>query len=333
MDVFLGLDPGGTKCEAVVVREDGEVLGWGRHRELGVSGRNVATIRQAAEHAVSGLSERPHHVIIIGSESAKEISRHWCTSLSQVRQHLDATLSWIPPDFIFTSEWEGALALAGEAFGVVALAGTGAFIFARTSTGDTCFLDALGPVLGDAGGAYGIGLQGLRAAVRHAWHPRRHTSLQERILAHLGVASVGELVVFSLDHHDRSVIASVARVVDEEAERGDRIARDIIEAAADGLADTLRDAVDRLQLAAADYPLLATGSVITRSRLFWARFREQVHTMAPGLRPRLNLAPPVLGVVLAGIAKYRRLSAPDQALLHARLLTSYQHCQPKGFTL
>lgn len=333
MDLFLALDPGGTKCEAVVVREDGEVLGWGRHREPGVSGRNVATIRQAAENAVAGLTERPHHAIIIGSEKAQEISRNWSTSVRQVRQHLDATLSWTAPEFIFTTEWEGAFAIAGETAGVVALAGTGALLYGRPRVGPNCFLDALGPVLGDAGGAHGIGLQGLRAAARHAWHPRHQTSLHERVLAHLGVASVNELVLFSLEHHDRSVIASVARIVDEEAERGDRIARGIVEAAADSLADTLRDLVDRLAMQAADYPLLATGSVITRSRLFWARFQEQAHAIAPGLRPRLNREPPVLGLMLAGIARNRCLSGADQAVLRERLLASYKRCQPKGSTV
>jgi N-acetylglucosamine kinase-like BadF-type ATPase len=332
MELFLALDPGGTKCEAVAVREDGELLGWGRHRELGVSGRNVATIRKAAESAVAGLAERPRHAIIIGSESAKEISRHWDTSVRQVREHLDTTLSWTPPHFIFTTEWEGAFAIAGETCGVVALAGTGAFLFGRTHAGTTCFLDALGPVLGDTGGAYGIGLQGLRAAVRHTWHPRRQTSLHGRVLELLRAANIWDVVAFSLDHHDRSVIASIARVVDEEAERGDAIARGILEAAADGLADTLRDVVDRLALQTTEYPLLATGSVITRSRLFWARFQEQAHAIAPGLRPQLNREPPVLGVVLAGITKYRRLPAAEQALLRERLLASYRHCQPKGTT-
>jgi len=49
-----------------------------------------------------------------------------------------------------------ALASAGQSFGLVVIAGTGARVAMRTRTGRETSLDTLGPVLGDSGSGYYI---------------------------------------------------------------------------------------------------------------------------------------------------------------------------------
>lgn len=143
------------------------------------------------------------------------------------------------------SQTDGPLALVGETHGVVVVAGTGALVGGRTRQGHTLTLDGLGPILGDFGSGYAIGLQALRTAAQAAMQPGHHASLKERVFAAcdllmqdaLGHSSevrrdpaeaaaprepqatpVGDrerlqrLVTFSLTPQDRSALASLAWV-------------------------------------------------------------------------------------------------------------------------
>lgn len=328
MQLYLGLDPGGSKCQAAVVRADGEILGWGSFRQAGLSGRSPASIRAAAQQALAGLAERPAGVLSVGDPAYNGFFRSWPCTLQNVRLELQDLLASPEPEFLFATEWDGALAGAGATAGLVALAGTGAVAYGRTADGRSLRLDGLGPILGDYGSAYAIGLAALRAAGRHGWHPRHATSLHARILARLGLRDVNELVQFSLQVHDRSLIAALAQLVDDQARQGDPLARRLLEDAADSLAESLRDVATQLDLTGSDCPLVGTGSVASGSALYWARLCRSVAAFAPRVRAQLPPGPPVLGVLTACLAS--RCTASQLADFRERLLASYRRCPPQG---
>jgi N-acetylglucosamine kinase-like BadF-type ATPase len=200
-----------------------------------------------------------------------------------------------------------AFRLAGVACGICALAGTGAFVHGLTRSGRIGHLDGLGPLLGDHGGGYEIGLRALQATARAAWHPRHHTTLVEDVLAacHLrGRGSAGQgLITYMSKPRDRSEIAGLSRIVAVAASRGDAVALRILQEAAAGLASTVYDLVDQLKMTEEDYPFVGTGGVITGSDLYWEHLCRKVREFAPRLKPVRSDLPAVVGVALGALAQ------------------------------
>jgi N-acetylglucosamine kinase-like BadF-type ATPase len=200
-------------------------------------------------------------------------------------------------------EQDGPLALAHATAGIVVLAGTGAFVYGRSPAGAEVFLDALGPLLGDAGSAFDIGLRAIRAAARAGWGPRHATAMAapliEACAAYAGGKGGFDLVSYMLQHRDRSELASLARIVDEHAEAGDVVARRVLEEAADAIAETLRDVVARLSIGSRPLPMVAAGSVARRSRIYWRRVCERAAEIGPGLLPCVPEQREVYGAILA----------------------------------
>ena len=293
MRCILGVDAGGTKCDALLVRDDGTALSWGHcsvinpcsGRSASGSGRSSRSVSYAVREAIGDIRFEELHITglsgilpfgFVRDEPSARIILHSIT------------------------EQTAALTLAGETAGVVALAGTGALVYGRTRDGRSLRLDGLGPMLGDYGGGYQIGARAVRAAAKSNWHPRHQTSLAGAVGRRLGVnphdpLGAHFLIEYMHGDRDRAEIAILATLVSAEAEAGDRIAREILEGAADDLADTLRDLVDRLQMEPDPYALVGTGGIITNSRIYWDRFCKRALEYAPNLRPAISDLPAVVG--------------------------------------
>ncbi len=316
----LGVEAGGTRSEALLADWSGRILCHGRcsfddpeaGRGPGGSGRSDESMRAAVRRALGEprVSEfpgaeretqrnpgsmrsavgQPETLYVIGRSRLPEGS---------LPQSLEGSARYCP-----VREQDGPLALADTDSGLVVLSGTGAFVYGRRPDGRERMFDALGPLLGDAGSAFDIGLRALRAVGRASWHPRHATSLVEPLMEacaqYAGNGGQFNLVGYMLQHRDRSEIASLARIVDAHAEAGDAVARRVLSEAADAISETLADVVDALDLRRAALPMVAAGSVARRSRVFWARVCERAHSIAPDLSPIVPDLPDVVGIMLAG---------------------------------
>ena len=316
MRYVLALDAGGTKCDALFVQEDGRVLGWGHvgaesannGRTFVGFGRDPRSINQAIQQAMNGA--RCDELDLTGFAYRLPLDVFSEENFRLLHLHR-----------IF--EYEPAYVLLEEPAGIIALAGTGALVFTRTRDGRELHLDGLGPQLGDFGGGYQIGLLGLQATAKAGWHPRHQTSLAPRIMQVIkeerDILYHEALIEFMLTPRDRTDIASFARIVDEEARTGDRIAIGILQKAADDLAETVWDAVHQLGIADEDYPVIGLGSIALKSEIFWERLRGQIQAFAPRFRFLRPEFPPVAGMALIVL---NRIGAADPQVLRANLLGS-----------
>ncbi len=82
------------------------------------------------------------------------------------------------------------------------------------------------------------------------------------------------------------------------------------------MAVTVCDAVDRMGIREEAYPLVASGSIATCSRIFWDHLSAQVLDFAPHLTPVCPEFPPVVGVALITL---RKLAAADPELMQLNL--------------
>lgn len=285
MHAILAVDPGGTKCDALLADTAGHILGWGKSDIPGEGGRTHKAAYRATRAALTVREFESLHVVALGENLPLSIFSQIETGCCEILPCNEAT---------------AAMAHAGVKHGCVLLAGTGAFAHGRTRDGRAVHLDGSGPILGDFGGGYNIGLMALHAAVRADWHERHATTLRERILTRFAAETPYDLFRLNLFARDRSLVASLAKTVVAEATAGDRVARQIIEDAVDILAETFRDLVVGLDLAGEDCPIVGTGSLIRCADLYWGMLWERVHAITPrGVPYRLTEPPAVSLAILA----------------------------------
>lgn len=296
MRCVLGIDTGGSKCEAMAVGGDGSLLGWSVYRGVGAQ----------RQRSMMGSGRGPEAVLCAVETAMRDVE---CDALSIVCSLAQLPI-WpslrraeIPLTVRTVGEYAGALSAAGVRAGIVALVGTGALAHGLNNVGRALTLDGMGPMIGDFGSGYQIGDRAIRAALKAGWHPRHQTSLADVVWKTLqGMSREGEFfspIEYLHSRRDRAEVASLAEVVDAHAVAGDAGSIKIMNEAADDFADTVCDLAASLGMNGPDpYPLIAKGSVITRSEIYWQRFRDRVQEFAPNLKPQRMSWPPVLGYVL-----------------------------------
>lgn len=118
--------------------------------------------------------------------------------------------------------------------GTVLSVGTGTNVLAVGAAGGCTRLDGWGPLLGDRGSGYAIGLAGLRAATAALDGVGRPTALADAFLEHVGGADLASLQRFYRDAQVVARVAGFARIVVDAAARDD-VAAEICQAAVDDL--------------------------------------------------------------------------------------------------
>ena len=291
MRYALGIDGGGSKCEAVLVDEHGNVVGRGRGGPTHRYYDPPEVIRGSYTQAVAEAT------------ASAEGAEVWVAAyLSSAEAHEVIGKVVRIAGYLATDERDTAFACVQESWGMVVVSGTGSFVHARREDGRGVYFGALGPVLGDYGSAYEIGLAGLRAAFASGWTAARRTTLAEAVPRALGASDArGVFDLVYVKGMSRREIATIAQVVDAEAEGGDAVAAKCLREAADELAELAADAVDELEMQELSFPVIAIGSVAQRSRMWWERMCGRVKGVAPRARPVIPPVQPAVGAALLAL--------------------------------
>ncbi|MBW3636005.1 MAG: hypothetical protein KY445_06000 [Armatimonadetes bacterium] len=232
MSYFLGIDGGGTATRAVIL--DGKREVWGRgtagasaHYGVGpdIAAQNCASAAVAAMEDARRMSPDFDRNQIVA----------WGFGLAGVRRESDhALMSGFLSEICnrpFSLETDVVAAHAG-AFGgqpgIVLSAGTGAICFGADEHGERFYTDGWGPLIGDEGSGYWIGIEALRTVGRSLDGRGPTTRLVSPVLDALGVKNGEELVPYvHSEACSRDKIAGLARVVFDMADEGSSEAADI----------------------------------------------------------------------------------------------------------
>lgn len=291
MRYVLGLDGGGTKCDAVLMDEEGKVVGWGRGGSThGLYVGEEAAYRSVHDAVLGAVADFRPQIDRVAGAARWAAMEEWLDQ-PVPREH-----------YVPVSEVTMGFAMALATHGVLVLSGTGSFVNARSADGRSVHEGGQGPIIADEGSAHHIGILGIRAAFRSHWSEARHTSLAEAIPRAYGVEKLRD--VFNLlyvDRIGRSQIAAAARTVDEAAMKGDRVAIRVLEQAADDLGELLVEVIRGIGFEDTDEYMVATGSVAQGSSIFWNRLCRIAHEVAPRLRPVQPKIKPVMGACLLAL--------------------------------
>jgi N-acetylglucosamine kinase-like BadF-type ATPase len=243
MSLYLAIDAGGTKTDYLLADDARELA---RVRS-GTIKRMRADSSTVADNLADGLAKLEQ----LSGLPLPSITRT-CIGISGASVPLvtdwlrEALAARVSPHVILLGDIEIALdaAFPGRP-GVLVLAGTGSNVAGRNHAGVITTAGGWGPVLGDQGSGYGIGMSAIRALCM-AIDEQKPTPLLPAVLKLWNLNSVDEMVSLanSLPAPD---FPALTQVVLQCAQQGDPVAAGVLQRQGEHLARIVRIVIDRLR--------------------------------------------------------------------------------------
>ncbi|MDE2795242.1 MAG: hypothetical protein OXL34_10530 [Gemmatimonadota bacterium] len=224
--LYIGVDGGGTRSRALLGDREGRGLAVadggpglidpGAPRGAAFAVRTVAL--EAARRARVRLPARALWAGLAGAgnESARVVVEKELRDAGLARRVVVGT------------DVEAAHADAfGNGPGVLLVAGTGSVVRAVDPRGEVVTVGGWGALLGDEGGGYGIGLDGIRAVLRAADGREPETDLTDALLSETGTAGARELADWAVGA-SKGEIAALSVTVAKVSKTGDVVAARVV---------------------------------------------------------------------------------------------------------
>ena len=264
VDLVVGVDVGGTSTRCLVVSATGALVGSGTagggsiRSSAGLPSEQLAAALRVALSAFAPDCVRAGVFGIAGSGTA-------AGSLARDA----AVLAWKTAGLTGTprvvTDLEVAFAAGtSAASGVLLLAGTGAAGVAFADRTVTRRCDGYGWLLGDEGSAVWLGLRGVQAALNAYDGRGPTTALLDAVAGHFALRDdFAQGVIAAVHAREPAYLGQLAPLVTAAADAGDRVASELVDAAADRLVAAVRAVWDgnAADLVLAGGLLLADGPV------------------------------------------------------------------------
>ncbi len=186
--IFLGVDGGNSKTEAVALSAEGEVLGFGRsggsnYQGIGLSAA-LSAIGQAVEAALGGRRALWGAFCLAGADMRSDFA---------ILKPSIARLPYCEHTVVYNDLRAVLRAGSTHPYGVAVVCGSGFNAGGVGREGQAFRLPALGTWTGDRGGGCALGANTMGAAFR-AWDGRgAPTRLQADVLRHFGLPNMETL--------------------------------------------------------------------------------------------------------------------------------------------
>jgi N-acetylglucosamine kinase-like BadF-type ATPase len=299
----LGIDAGGSKTVCVLADEQGETISESRGPGANLhSAGELAVEKVLHEVMEAAIGDRPivPAAICLGiagvdredeSRTVRAIMRR-IASQSRVLVVNDALIALV--------------AGAGDAAGIVIIAGTGAISYGRNAAGEAARAGGWGHMLGDEGSGYWIGRESVAAVMRSADGRGPATRLSGVILEHFKVADVSRLPRIVYDREEpRRQIAALGPIVQSVAGLGDPVAQRILEGAAEELVLAAQSVASRLEMRGDAFTCFLAGGVFRVVPWLAAELSRRLVEVAPRCRVRALDQEPAMGAVWLARAEAR----------------------------
>lgn len=295
--ILLGVDSGGSKTISCAVTLDGRIVGMGYGGPTNATFVSEDDAIYAMREAVAGsLGIAPADPVPL-----PRVQKIYMSAPGFTPEAADRAVRDICPEAQIKVEADPPAAFraaipAGD--GIVVLSGTGSFA-AGLWKGKWLTNGGWGPLLGDEGSGYWIGLEAMKA-VALAADKRGPTTLLQTILQRtLHYSFDEELRRFAYRKNlNRQRIAGLTILVAQAAREGDEVARSILLRAGEKLADLAANLAVRLNTNGQEIPVSLVGGVARKDSLVVTSFCTAVEKAVPGARyvpPRFE---PWVGAVL-----------------------------------
>ncbi len=323
--IYLGVDGGGTKTLAVVVRE-GQVLGQGltgsgSHQGEGMTNA-LSNITEAMNRALgaAGVDKGQIDGAVLGLTGAD-----FPEDFLRLREGLMPYFDAIPFKVVNDAE----IALVGGArtgHGIVAVCGTGTNVWGLSEEGRSRHVGGLGYEFGDFGGGLDLVREVLHSAFRSDEQRGPKTALQKRVLEALGLKDY-DAVSRALYFDPQPIrFMALAPLCFRVAADGDAVAQTILRRMGQALGDSVVGCAKILGLDQTPIEVVMAGS------LWLGEAPDMVNAFREVLRLELPLSdphPPDLAPV-AGAALLAAVTGGQNAARWRHPLRSYSLMRDTG---
>jgi N-acetylglucosamine kinase-like BadF-type ATPase len=190
--------------------------------------------------------------------------------------------------------------------GIVVISGTGSIAYGRNAHGAGARAGGWGHVIGDEGSGYWIGRHALAAVVRAVDGRGPRTELTEDVLAHFGVPNAAGLVdiVYNREVPRRNV-ATLGPIVQRACDRGDAVATQVLERAAEELVLAAGSVAARLEMRGDPFPFILAGGVFRVVSWLVDELERRLVEVAPRCQVRPLAEEPAAGAVSLALQEAR----------------------------
>jgi N-acetylglucosamine kinase-like BadF-type ATPase len=274
---LIGMDGGGTKTKCILTDFNLDTIfetAGGPSNFLVIGTEKVSkTVQDLVKHCLSSqkISAEEIYALVLGTTGGgrrtdAEILENQIFNDSEKN---DIKIKRIRVESDARIALEGAF--TGES-GSILIAGTGSIMFGKDEAGQIHRVGGFGRYIGDEGSGYRIGWKALNIVARKMDGRGVHTKISDMLLSEFSISSGDELITEV--YRNNFDIASVAPIVFNAAEKGDKTAQKILAEEADELILHIKAMKSKLNVKLLKLSLI--GSLLTTANYFSYLFNEKV---------------------------------------------------------
>lgn len=303
---IIGIDGGATKTTAILSDSTGNILA---EKSAGPSNFliiGVDNVARTISHLILDLCNEAEvntqniEIICIGltgagresdAEKVKNaIIDYWKTLYSTELKKL-----------IVTSDARIALegAFSGRP-GIILIAGTGSIMFGKDRNGNLYRVGGFGRYIGDEGGGYSIGRQGLQAIAKYFDGRAPETKLFRLVQENFGINTPEDLI--RKVYQENLDFATIAPFVIQAAEEGDEICREILRKEAEELLLHIKAIKDKIRVRTVYIAFI--GGLLSTDNYYSKLLRKVILQKIEGVNVILPEHSPAYGAVLLAMDEF-----------------------------
>jgi N-acetylglucosamine kinase-like BadF-type ATPase len=312
VSVLLAVDGGNSKTDLALVGGDGALLAFARGPQssphhLGEDGCMRVLAGLVDKVGLNGRVVSVATLCMAGVDFPREEER--LAELVQAR-------GWARSTTVLNDTFAVLRAGTEDGWGVAVVCGAGINCVGIAPDGRQVRFPALGPITGDWGGGFDVGLAAVSKAARSFDGRGRKTTLEQAVPAHFRLQTPYELAeaIHRMEIPERRVL-ELAPIVFAEAER-DEVAAEIVDRLAAEVAALAWTAISRLALDGRPVEVLLGGGLLRgKDSRVVERIRRGLGERSPDISVRVTGTPPIVGSALLALDA---LGASSAAQVRAR---------------
>jgi len=297
----LGIDAGGTKTVCLLADEHGEIVSEARGGPANLHASGEAEVEHVLhdvmQAALGGKGITPAAVClgVAGVDREDE---------AQTVRAIMRRIGYRSRVVVVNDALIALAAGAGDAPGIVIIAGTGSIVYGRNSRYEAARAGGWGHIIGDEGSGYWIGREALAAVMRAVDGRGPETRLTDDVLAHFEIEDTSQLPRIVYDREvPRMSVAALGPIVQRAAELGDAVASHILERAAEELVLAARSVASKLEMRGDAFPFILAGGVFPIVPWLCYEVARRLVEVAPRSQTRLLDQEPAAGAVCLALAE------------------------------
>ena len=291
---YIAADGGGSKLQVVLYDEDLRVIRMGRVAGVNTLYKPADMVRDNVERMMKDLLKNFDGQLVAADLCMMGAHDVMTEILNQYG---------VIKGIYFHGEPLVGLAACLRTEGAVALSGTGSDAFFVKDGKCLNYVGGWGPLLGDEGSGYDIGLNTIKAAI-YSYDGRRNKSLlYDLVMENWHLDRLWGLVTHLAGNPDaRHEVASAAKLCAKAAHAGDRTALRIYEHAALEMFLQVRTVIEQQRSKWDGTTVVMGGAWKGHPRMFEV-FKREVELSFPEAQVSLPLFEPVVGCVVLGAVR------------------------------